>query len=103
MTTTMNAIELEARYSAHNYAPLPVVLARGEGAHLWDTSGRRYVDMMSAYSAASHGHAHPRILKALAAQARRASRYRRAPITTTGSGRCSKSCASCPGSMRRCR
>src|SRR5262249_34228121 len=41
----MNAIELESRYSAHNYAPLPVVLARGQGAHLWDTAGRRYVDM----------------------------------------------------------
>src|SRR6201987_5780570 len=67
----MNAIELEARYSAHNYAPLPVVLARGKGAHLWDTDGRRYVDMMSAYSAVSHGHAHPRILAALEAQARR--------------------------------
>jgi ornithine--oxo-acid transaminase len=71
MTTTMNAIEHETRYSAHNYAPLPVVLARGEGAHLWDTDGRRYVDMMSAYSAASHGHAHPRILAALETQARR--------------------------------
>jgi ornithine--oxo-acid transaminase len=67
----MNAIELETRYGAHNYAPLPVVLARGEGAHLWDTDGRRYVDMMSAYSAASLGHSHPRILAALAAQARR--------------------------------
>ena len=53
----MKAIDLENRYSAHNYEPLPVVLARGKGAHLWDTSGRRYVDMMSAYSAASHGHA----------------------------------------------
>ena len=52
----MRAIDLENRYSAHNYEPLPVVLARGKGAHLWDTSGRRYVDMMSAYSAASHGH-----------------------------------------------
>ena len=61
----MRAIDLENRYSAHNYEPLPVVLARGKGAHLWDTSGRRYVDMMSAYSAASHGHAHPRILDAL--------------------------------------
>ena len=61
----MKAIDLENRYSAHNYEPLPVVLARGKGAHLWDTSGRRYVDMMSAYSAASHGHAHPRILAAL--------------------------------------
>jgi ornithine--oxo-acid transaminase len=67
----MNTIELEARYSAHNYEPLPVVLARGDGAHLWDTAGRRYVDMMSAYSAASHGHGHPRILAALTAQAGR--------------------------------
>src|SRR3954451_7292081 len=67
----MRAVELENRYSARNYEPLPVVLARGNGAHLWDTSGRRYVDMMSAYSAASHGHAHPRILDALAAQAGR--------------------------------
>ena len=67
----MKAIELETRYSAHNYEPLPVVLARGQGAHLWDISGRRYVDMMSAYSAASHGHAHPRILAALTTQAKR--------------------------------
>jgi ornithine--oxo-acid transaminase len=67
----MNAIDLEARYCAHNYEPIPVVLSRGQGAHLWDTAGRRYVDMMSAYSAASHGHAHPRILAALEAQARR--------------------------------
>jgi ornithine--oxo-acid transaminase len=67
----MNVMELESRYSARNYEPLPVVLARGEGAHLWDAAGRRYVDMMSAYSAASHGHAHPRILAALEAQAKR--------------------------------
>jgi ornithine--oxo-acid transaminase len=67
----MSAIEVEARYCAHNYDPIPVVLARGEGAYLWDTSGRRYIDMMSAYSAASHGHAHPRILAALESQARR--------------------------------
>src|ERR1700674_976105 len=67
----MNTIELEEQYSARNYQPLPVVLARGEGASLWDTSGRRYIDMMSAYSAASHGHAHPRILAALESQARR--------------------------------
>jgi ornithine--oxo-acid transaminase len=67
----MNAMELERRYSAHNYEPLAVVLARGQGAHLWDSAGRRYIDMMSAYSAASHGHAHPRILAALSAQAQR--------------------------------
>ena len=66
-----DAINLENRYSAHNYEQLPVVLARGKAAHLWDTSGRRYVDMMSAYSAASHGHGHPRILGALTAQAKR--------------------------------
>jgi ornithine--oxo-acid transaminase len=53
----MNAIELETRYSAHNYAPLPVVLTRGQGAHLWPGG---YVDMMSAYSTASHGHGRPR-------------------------------------------
>jgi ornithine--oxo-acid transaminase len=65
----MNAMELESRHSAPNYAPLPVVLSRGKGAHLWDTAGHRYIDMMSAYSAASHGHAHPRILAALEEQA----------------------------------
>ena len=67
----MDPITLENRYAAHNYNPLPVVLARGEGARLWDIEGRRYIDMMSAYSAVSHGHAHPRILAALDAQARR--------------------------------
>src|SRR5215510_16172907 len=67
----MSFVELESRYCARNYDPLPVVLARGEGAFLWDVDGRRYVDMMSAYSAASHGHAHPRILAALTAQAGR--------------------------------
>jgi ornithine--oxo-acid transaminase len=67
----MNPIELERRYSAQNYLPLPVVLTSGAGAHLWDTDGRRYVDMMGAYSAASHGHGHPRIRAALTAQAAR--------------------------------
>src|SRR5437867_11534368 len=67
----MNAIAVENRYSAHNYRPLPVVVVRGQAAHLWDAEGRRYIDMMSAYSAASHGHAHPRILAALTAQATR--------------------------------
>ncbi len=67
----MQPMEAERRYGAHNYDPLPVVLARGEGAHLFDVAGRRYVDMMSAYSAASHGHAHPRILAALTEQVHR--------------------------------
>jgi ornithine--oxo-acid transaminase len=69
----MTPMELEKRYAAQNYEPLPVTLTRGRGAHLWDTEGRRYIDMMSAYSAASHGHAHPRILAALETQARRLS------------------------------
>jgi ornithine--oxo-acid transaminase len=63
-------IELEDRYCAPNYHPLPVVLVRGEGHFVWDDQGRRYVDMMSAYSAVSHGHAHPRIVAALINQAR---------------------------------
>ena len=62
---------VERRYGAHNYEPLPVVLVRGEGVHLWDDCGRRYIDMMGAYSAVSHGHAHPRILAALRDQAGR--------------------------------
>ncbi len=67
----MTPFELEDRYSARNYEPLPVMLTRGSRAYLFDVDGRRYIDMMSAYSAASHGHGHPRILGALEAQARR--------------------------------
>ena len=62
-------IELEAQYCAHNYHPLPVVLVKGEGVYVWDDSGKRYLDMMSAYSAVSHGHSHPRLVKALTEQA----------------------------------
>ncbi|MEO8299375.1 MAG: ornithine--oxo-acid transaminase [Burkholderiales bacterium] len=64
-------IALEDRWGAHNYAPLPVVLSRGEGVHLWDVSDRRYLDMMSAYSAVSFGHSHPRLVQALVDQAQR--------------------------------
>ncbi len=56
-------IDLESRYSAHNYHPLPVVLTRAEGVFVWDESGRKYLDMMSAYSAVSHGHANPRLVQ----------------------------------------
>jgi ornithine--oxo-acid transaminase len=63
-------IELESRHCARNYHPLPVVLVRGEGHYVWDDQGNRYLDMMSAYSAVSHGHAHPRIVEALVRQAR---------------------------------
>ena len=62
-------IELEQRYCAQNYLPLPVVLVRGEGVHVWDDEGNRYLDMMSAYSAVSHGHANPRLVKVVQEQA----------------------------------
>ncbi|MDZ4255958.1 MAG: ornithine--oxo-acid transaminase, partial [Sulfuritalea sp.] len=62
---------IEAASGAHNYAPLPVVLARGEGIHVWDTTGKRYIDMMSAYSAVSLGHGHPLLVAALTEQAQR--------------------------------
>lgn len=64
-------IHLEQHYCAHNYAPLPVVLVRGEGVYVWDDQGKRYLDMMSAYSAVSHGHCHPRLVRALSEQAAR--------------------------------
>jgi len=68
----------ERNFGARNYAPLPVVFHRGEGVWLWDVEGRRYLDMMSAYSAVSFGHAHPRLLRALTDQAQRLSLTSRA-------------------------
>ncbi len=65
----MRPIDLEKKHCARNYHPLPVTLVRGEGAHVWDDAGRRYLDMMSAYSAVSHGHCHPRLVKVLTEQA----------------------------------
>ena len=66
-----NAIQLEKRYAANNYNPLPVVLTKGAGIHLWDENGKCYIDMMGAYSAVSHGHCHPRLVAALTEQANR--------------------------------
>ncbi|MBC7922543.1 MAG: ornithine--oxo-acid transaminase [Ferruginibacter sp.] len=68
---TRQAIELEEKYGAHNYHPLPVVLSRGEGVYLWDVEGRRYFDFLSAYSAVNQGHCHPKIIRALVEQAQR--------------------------------
>jgi ornithine--oxo-acid transaminase len=62
-------IELEDRYSANNYTPLPIVLTRGQGVYLWDDSDNCYIDMMSAYSAVSHGHCHPELVAELTKQA----------------------------------
>jgi len=62
-------IDLEQRYGAQNYQPLPIVLVRGEGVYVWDDAGNRYMDMMGAYSAVSHGHCHPKLVKVLTEQA----------------------------------
>jgi ornithine--oxo-acid transaminase len=63
-------IELDEKYGAHNYHPLPVVLKKGEGIFLWDVEGKKYFDFLSAYSAVNQGHCHPRILRALETQAK---------------------------------
>jgi ornithine--oxo-acid transaminase len=76
-------IGLESKYGAHNYAPLEVVLTRGKGVWLWDIHGRKYLDMMSAYSAISHGHCHPKIVRALSNQAKRLAVTSRAFYTDT--------------------
>jgi len=65
------AIELEDKYGAHNYHPLPVVLSKGEGAFVWDVEGKRYFDFLSAYSAVNQGHCHPKIVNALIEQAQK--------------------------------
>ena len=69
--TTPETIAREQQFAARNYAPLPVVLERGHGEWLTDVDGKRYLDLMSAYSAVSHGHAHPRLVRALTEQAQR--------------------------------
>jgi ornithine--oxo-acid transaminase len=63
------AMELEDKYGAHNYHPLPVVLAKGQGVFMWDVEGKRYYDFLSAYSAVNQGHCHPKITSALIEQA----------------------------------
>lgn len=63
------SVDLEMCFGASNYAPMPVTIVRGQGVHLWDENGRRYIDMMGAYSAASFGHCHPRLVQALIDQA----------------------------------
>ena len=66
---SQQAIDLENKYGAHNYHPLPVVLSRGEGVHVWDVEGKQYYDFLSAYSAVNQGHCHPAIVKAMTEQA----------------------------------
>jgi len=73
-TTKMTAadyMEKESQFGAHNYHPLPVVLERGEGVHVWDTDGKKYYDFLSAYSAVNQGHCHPKIIGAMMEQAQK--------------------------------
>ena len=65
------AMGLEQRFGAHNYHPLPVVLRKGKGVHVWDVEGKKYYDFLSAYSAVNQGHCHPRIIAAMIDQAQR--------------------------------
>src|SRR5690554_1298124 len=67
--TSQQAMDLENKYGAHNYHPLPVVLSRGEGVHVWDVEGKKYYDFLSAYSAVNQGHCHPKIIEAMVKQA----------------------------------
>ncbi|MCB0507163.1 MAG: ornithine--oxo-acid transaminase [Bacteroidetes bacterium] len=71
MTTlsSKELIALEEKFGAHNYHPLPVVLAKGKGVHVWDVEGKQYLDFLSAYSAVNQGHCHPRIIKTMQEQA----------------------------------
>ncbi len=68
--TSKDFIEMEDKYGAHNYHPLPVVLSKGEGVYLWDVEGKKYFDFLSAYSAVNQGHCHPKIINTLTEQAK---------------------------------
>lgn len=76
-------IDLEKTYCANNYLPIPVVLERSKGVWAWDVNGKKYLDMMSAYSAVSHGHSHPRIIKKLQEQSEKCCLVSRAYYTDT--------------------
>ena len=69
--SSQELIEIEEKHGAHNSHPLPVVLAKGEGVHVWDVEGKKYYDFLSSYSAVNQGHCHPRIIGALNDQAQK--------------------------------
>ncbi len=66
---SLHYLELEEKYGAHNYHPLPVVLSKGKGVHVWDVDGKKYYDFLSGYSAVNQGHCHPVVLQAFLEQA----------------------------------
>src|SRR5690554_3483903 len=69
-SASQQAIDLENQYGAHNYEPLPVVLARGEGVYVWDVEDKKYYDFLAAYSAVNQGHCHPKIVEAITEQSK---------------------------------
>ena len=71
ITSSQQAMDMEARYGAHNYHPLGVVIARGKGPFVWDVEGKKYFDFLSAYSAVNQGHCHPKIVQAMIDQAQK--------------------------------
>src|ERR1700733_6264107 len=71
LSKSQKSIDLEDKYGAHNYHPIPVVIERGEGVFVWDVEGKRYYDFLSAYSALNQGHCHPKIMKAFVDQAQK--------------------------------
>ena len=71
ITSSQQAMDMEARYGAHNYHPLGVVIARGKGPFVWDVEGKKYFDFLSAYSAVNQGHCHPKIINAMIDQAQK--------------------------------
>ncbi|XP_003384723.1 PREDICTED: ornithine aminotransferase, mitochondrial-like [Amphimedon queenslandica] len=85
-SSTEEVIERELSYGAHNYKPVPVAIARGEGVHVWDVEGRRYLDFLSAYSALNQGHCHPKIVQAMMDQAHTLTLTSRAFYTDTLGG-----------------
>ena len=71
MTKSEQLMELEAKFGAHNYHSIPVVIEKAEGIFVWDVEGKKYYDFLAAYGAVNQGHCHPRIIKALITQAQK--------------------------------
>jgi ornithine--oxo-acid transaminase len=81
--SSQEAMDLENKYGAHNYHPIPVVLDKGEGVFVWDVEGKKYYDFLSAYSAVNQGHRHPRIIQAMIDQAQKLTLTSRAFYNST--------------------
>lgn len=81
--TNQTVIELESRYSAPNYRPMPIAISRAEDVWVWDVEGKRYLDCIGAFASMSHGHRHLRIVAAMVAQLERVTHVSRAGASMT--------------------